>query len=82
MATKKLKPVNEVKEISTADIDPTAQKLDIMIQYLERLDWKLWMIMGMVRMIGEENGYKFSFYDNPDSLNDTMKEAFERSNEK
>jgi len=30
-------------------------------EYLHRVDWKLWMLMNMVRIIGEENGYTFKF---------------------
>lgn len=32
-------------------------------EYFHRIDWKLWMLMNMVRIIGEENGYTFRFGD-------------------
>lgn len=66
--TKKLKPIEPeaVKEIDTSKTDIVVQRLDTMIQYMERIDWKLWMMMGMIRMIGEENGYRFSFYHDPE----------------
>jgi hypothetical protein len=30
-------------------------------EYLHRMDWKLWMLMNMVRTMGEDNGYIFKF---------------------
>ena len=61
-----------VKEVDTAKTDLVVQRLDTLIQYMERIDWKLWMVMGMIRMIGEENGYKFSFYHDPETLHDSV----------
>jgi len=74
---KKLKPVEapKVKEVDTAKTDLVVQRLDTLIQYMERIDWKLWMMMGMIRMIGEENGYKFSFYHDPETLHDSVEKS-------
>lgn len=36
-------------------------------EYFHRMDWKLWMLMNMVRLIGEENGYHYEINEqNPD----------------
>jgi hypothetical protein len=39
------------------------EELKKQTEYLHRVDWKLWMLMNMVRIIGEENGYTFRFGD-------------------
>lgn len=32
-------------------------------EYSHRIDWKLWVIMGMIKLIGEENGYTFKSHE-------------------
>lgn len=39
------------------------EELKKQTEYFHRIDWKLWMLMNMVRIIGEENGYTFRFGD-------------------
>lgn len=73
MATKKLTPV-KATVVDTAATEPTiaeltdtiqtlTNSLDSMTRYLHSMDWKLWMLMNMVRLIGEENGYSFKTLD-------------------
>lgn len=78
MATKKLTPVEESKTPSNDDLELLRKKLEHVTQYMERIDWKLWMIMNMVREIGQENGYKFNFYNDPSSMNSV--ESIEKDN--
>ena len=74
--TKKLKPVEEAAApaaptIDVNKLDDVIKRMDIMTQYMERIDWKLWMIMNMVKIIGEENGYHFESYQSGTSTNTT-----------
>jgi hypothetical protein len=77
MATKKLMPVKNKEDSVEADAVPAGavnletdnliklnEKINILNQYMHQVDWKLWMIMNMVRLIGEENGYSFKEIDN------------------
>jgi hypothetical protein len=88
MATKKLMPVKKKEETSEALPTASAsneapnldsdnliklnEKVNILNQYMHQVDWKLWMIMNMVRLIGEENGYSFKEIDN--SINNSTEE--------
>lgn len=88
MATKKLMPVKKKEEASEAQPTAGApsdapnldsdnliklnEKVNILNQYMHQVDWKLWMIMNMVRLIGEENGYSFKEIDN--SINNSTEE--------
>lgn len=60
MVTKKLTPVKQ--ETNDTDSVDAAMLLELQkhTEYMHRMDWKLWMIMNMLRTIGEENGYSFS----------------------
>lgn len=40
------------------------EELKKQTEYLHRVDWKLWVMMGMIKLIGEENGYTFKSQDN------------------
>ena len=72
MATKKLTPVKRSAqtEVSIADEDTTLSLIYLELkkhtEYLHSTDWKLWMLMNMIRIIGEENGYSFKLYKGPD----------------
>jgi len=87
MATKKLMPVKKKEEASEAPTSSAEtstpgldsdnliklnEKVNILNQYMHQVDWKLWMIMNMVRLIGEENGYSFKEIDN--SINNSTEE--------
>jgi hypothetical protein len=73
MATKKLTPVKPTGENKEA-VDTTQQKileeLKKHTEYMHRMDWKLWVIMGMIKLIGEENGYTFKSHseDNDEEI--------------
>lgn len=78
MATaKKLTPVKRTSKTDTPIVEETIEKsesLDLILaelkkqtEYLHRMDWKLWMLMNMVQIIGEENGYSFKFYSDQDN---------------
>lgn len=49
------------------------EELKKQTEYLHRVDWKLWMIMNMVRIIGEENGYTFRLHQGLSDM-DNIKE--------
>jgi hypothetical protein len=73
MATKKLTPVKRpVQPDMSVSADDTTNLALILIEmkkqtdYLHSTDWKLWMLMNMIRIIGEENGYSFKLYKGPD----------------
>jgi hypothetical protein len=65
----------------SAATDPSAlytrtevlEELKKQTEYLHRVDWKLWMIMNMVRIIGEENGYTFRLHQGLSDM-DNIKE--------
>lgn len=72
MATeKKLTPVKrstKAKPEVVSSIEPTPQinyQEEILIElrkqseYMHRMDWKLWVIMGVMKNIAEDNGYEF-----------------------
>lgn len=68
MATKKLTPVKTKTETTDSaeladQIRSLTSSMDSMTNYLNSIDWKLWMLMNMVRLIGEENGYNFTVID-------------------
>ena len=56
------------KKEATPDASPLFTQTEVLeelkkqTEYLHRVDWKLWMIMNMVRIIGEENGYTFRLH--------------------
>lgn len=54
MATKKLTPI-EHKEPTTEDF--ILLELKKQTEYLNRIDWKQWVTMNIVKKIAEENGY-------------------------
>jgi len=63
-------PKSYTKAKSTEEVD-TQQLILLELQkqteYFHRMDWKLWMLMNMVRLIGEENGYHYEINEqNPD----------------
>lgn len=74
MATKltPLKTPKAPKAKATAAVEVDTQKLILeelqkQTEYFHRMDWKLWMLMNMVRLIGEENGYHYEINEqNPD----------------
>ena len=61
MTTRKLTPVKPA--VSSSENMTTDQLILLELQkhteYFGRMDWKLWMLMNMVKIIGEENGYAF-----------------------
>jgi len=67
MATKKLTPVKteaaSVEDQMLTELRTLNETMSVFSKYLERMDWKLWMIMNMIKMIGEENGYMFTTND-------------------
>lgn len=72
MATKltPLKTPKAPKAKATAEVDTQKlilEELQKQTEYFHRMDWKLWMLMNMVRLIGEENGYHYEINEqNPD----------------
>lgn len=72
MATaKKLTPVKRTAKTETVAVEDSATmslvlaELKKQTEYLHSTDWKLWMLMNMIRVIGEENGYSFKLYQGP-----------------
>lgn len=67
MATKKLTPVKtesaSVDDQMLTELRTLNETMGVFSKYLERMDWKLWMIMNMIKLIGEENGYMFKTND-------------------
>lgn len=49
------------------------EELKKQTEYMHRMDWKLWMIMNMVRIVGEENGYTFRLHQGLNDM-DNIKE--------
>ena len=61
--TNKLTPVKpDLDEPETVQ-DAMLLELRKHTEYMHRMDWKLWMIMNMIKLIGEENGYMFKTND-------------------
>lgn len=64
MATNKLKPETEsvlsTDEQILSELRNLNQTMTLFSGYIERMDWKLWMMMNMMKIIGEENGYRFT----------------------
>ena len=64
---------------ATADSSPLFTQTEVLeelkkqTEYLHRVDWKLWMLMNMVRIIGEENGYTFRLHQGLSDM-DNIKE--------
>jgi hypothetical protein len=65
MATKKTAVKTDKLEPTTATQDPATDAIVFELQkqteYLHRMDWKMWMMMNMIRTMGEDNGYIFKF---------------------
>ena len=65
--------------IDSADASPLFTQTEVLeelkkqTEYLHRVDWKLWMLMNMVRIIGEENGYTFRLHQGLSDM-DNIKE--------
>jgi hypothetical protein len=60
MATKKLTPVAPAGAKKETKVDVNQQILEELkkqTEYMHRTDWKLWMLMNVVKNIAEENGY-------------------------
>jgi hypothetical protein len=53
-----LQPTTDSQDPST---DAIVFELQKQTEYLHRMDWKLWMLMNMIRTMGEDNGYIFKF---------------------
>ena len=72
MATKKLTPVKaeapSVDDQMLTELRTLNETMSVFSKYLERMDWKLWMIMNMIKMIGEENGYMFTTNDEDNTM--------------
>lgn len=78
MATKKLEPVKSktaTDEAILIELKDLNETMKVFSKYLDRMDWKLWMMMNMMRLIGEENGYSFKEIDPKDK--DTKEEINE-----
>ena len=64
------------KNTTSKDSKPEVTQTEVLAElkkqteYLHKVDWKLWMLMNMVRIIGEENGYTFRFGDNDTKENE------------
>ena len=56
--TESLQPTTDSQDPST---DAIVFELQKQTEYLHRMDWKLWMLMNMIRTMGEDNGYIFKF---------------------
>jgi hypothetical protein len=67
------------KDATSADASPLFTQTEVLeelkkqTEYLHRVDWKLWMLMNMVRIIGEENGYTFRLHQGLSDM-DNIKE--------
>ncbi len=64
MATKKPTPTEKLApstETQAPATDAIVFELQKQTEYLHRMDWKLWMLMNMIRTMGEDNGYIFKF---------------------
>jgi hypothetical protein len=67
------------KDTTSADSSPLFTQTEVLeelkkqTEYLHRVDWKLWMLMNMVRIIGEENGYTFRLHQGLSDM-DNIKE--------
>ena len=67
------------KDTKSADSSPLFTQTEVLeelkkqTEYLHRVDWKLWMLMNMVRIIGEENGYTFRLHQGLSDM-DNIKE--------
>lgn len=67
------------KDATSADSSPLFTQTEVLeelkkqTEYLHRVDWKLWMLMNMVRIIGEENGYTFRLHQGLSDM-DNIKE--------
>jgi hypothetical protein len=66
MATKKLAPVKKETTVSMSNSTEgkyadmlILEELQKQTEFLNRMDWKLWTMMNMMKIIGEENGYVF-----------------------
>jgi len=58
----KLTPVKSTKSSITEEVDTQKlilEELQKQTEYLHRTDWKLWMLMNIVKIICEENGYHY-----------------------
>jgi hypothetical protein len=64
MATDKPTPATEsvlsTDEQILSELQTLNQTMTLFSGYIERMDWKLWTIMSMMKIIGEENGYRFT----------------------
>lgn len=74
--TKKLQPVTS-EELYHEDSKEIEQKLNQVLEYMERIDWKLWVMMNIVKWVAEENGYKFD-YSNNTSASTTNVDSIEK----
>ena len=69
VTTPKAKTVKATTKVENSnDTDLSVQKeilaeLKTQTEYIHRMDWKLWVIMGMIKLIGEENGYTFKSHE-------------------
>ena len=65
LKTPKAPKAQENSELDTQQL--ILLELQKQTEYFHRMDWKLWMLMNMVRLIGEENGYHYEINEqNPD----------------
>ncbi len=65
LKTPKAPKVEKSVEVDTQKL--ILEELRKHTEYMHRMDWKLWMLMNMVRLIGEENGYHYEINEqNPD----------------
>lgn len=53
----------DATNLDTDQLIKLNEKVNILNQYMHQVDWKLWMLMNMVRLIGEANGYNFKEID-------------------
>ena len=63
---------SEAPNLDSDNLIKLNEKVNILNQYMHQVDWKLWMIMNMVRLIGEENGYSFKEIDS--AINNSTEE--------
>jgi hypothetical protein len=66
LATTKVKSRAKPKADTVGQAE-VLEELKKQTEYLHRVDWKLWMLMNMVKIIGEENGYRFTFNQTTDN---------------
>jgi hypothetical protein len=64
--TKAIPKVDDSSDTALSVQKEILAELKTQTEYIHRMDWKLWVIMGMIKLIGEENGYTFKSHEDDD----------------